>query len=110
MSYDIDILTEDVDGNKFTVEVVSGHTWNLAPMWRKALPSIKSSVYELDGRKCLDVMGQIISGHGDALEKPDEYKALNPPNGWGDYKGFLEVYTRFMELCIKHPSGTIRIS
>jgi hypothetical protein len=33
---------------------------------------------------------------------------LDPPNGWGDYDGFLEILTRFTELCWQHPAGTLR--
>jgi hypothetical protein len=36
MSWGVDIVIDHADGYTTTVEVVSGHTYNLTPMWRKA--------------------------------------------------------------------------
>jgi hypothetical protein len=45
-----------------------------------------------------------------ALEsEPDAYRALNPPNGWGDYDSFLAMLIEFVGKCREY-SGVVRIS
>lgn len=107
MSFGLDIVTRDIDGNEHWIEVVDGHTYNLAPMWRKALPFINST-RDLDGRKCGDILPELDSGLLDAVRNSAEYRELNPSNGWGDYEGFWEIFTKFVSLCHKYPSGVIR--
>lgn len=110
MSFGLDIITHDADGNELVVEVVDGHTYNLAPMWRKALPDVlgDGSTSKLDGWNCGNLLSHLRAGVVDAVEHDDEYRALDPENGWGDFNGFVEIFSRFWRLCAKHPSGTVR--
>jgi len=107
MSFGLDIVTEDVDGNEHWVEVVCGHTYNLSPMWRKALPFIEST-RDLDGKKCADILTALDVGLLDATKNANAYRALNPDNGWGDYEGFYQIFTKFVSLCNQYPSGVVR--
>lgn len=106
MSWGLDIVTKDADGNDLWVEIVSGHTGNLSPMWREALPFFQVSK-DLDGLKCEDILLELQIGVADATLNEEKYRALNPSNGWGDYEGFYEILTKTFELCRKHPSGTL---
>ncbi|PSS42922.1 hypothetical protein C6401_15305 [Arthrobacter woluwensis] len=106
MSFDLDIETCDTDGNLVLVPIVDSHTYNLAPMWVKALPIKKTS--DLDGWKCAEHLPDLEAGLLDAVRNADQYRAMEPSNGWGDYDGFLETLIRFVSLAFKHPSGTVR--
>jgi hypothetical protein len=107
MSFGLDIVTHDVDGNEHWIEVVDGHTYNLSPMWRKALPFLESTS-DLDGRTCAGLLNDLDAGLLDATKNSDAYRALNPDNGWGDYEGFYEIFTKFVRLCNQYPSGVVR--
>jgi hypothetical protein len=107
MSFGLDIETKDVDGNAVWIDVVDGHTYNLAPMWRKALPMIEST-RDLDGRKCADLLTALDAGLLDATKNASAYEALDPTNGWGDYEGFYRIFTKFVRLCNQYPSGVVR--
>lgn len=109
MSFDLDIITTDVDGNTIVHEVVCGHTYNLAPMWRKALPALNTT-RDLDGRRCSDLLPELTAGLHDMIAKTQEYRELEPSNNWGDYPGFFEIFVRFREMCALYPSGVVEWS
>jgi hypothetical protein len=108
MSFGLDIVTIDRDGNEHWVEVVCGHTYNLTPMWAEALPTLMESSRDLDGRKCADLLEALDAGLLDAVKNASKYRKLNPSNGWGDYEGFLEIFIKFVGLCNQYPSGIVR--
>lgn len=103
MSFGLDI--EKLDGE--WIEVVDGHTYNLAPMWRKALPHViqGGSTSALSGWTCSTLQPHLDKGLLDVVKNRDQYEELNPESGWGDYEGFFEIYSRFVHLCSKHPTG-----
>lgn len=39
--------------------------------------------------------------------KYDELKKLNPPNGWGDIDGLIEVTQDFLKACMEYPNAII---
>lgn len=106
MSWSLDIRTRDLDNNDVWVEVVDGHTYNLTPMWRKALSCIDDT-RDFDGKRCEDLILDLQIGICDFELHPEEYEKLNPSNGWGDFKGFAMIFHRFYELCRKYPSGEL---
>ena len=107
MSFGLDIVTWDIDGNEHWIDVVDGHTYNLSPMWKKALPFLEST-RDLDGKKCDDILVSLDIGLLDATKHASEYRKLNPSNGWGDYEGFYEIFTKFVRLCNQYQSGIVR--
>lgn len=109
MSFDLDIVTLDVDGNSVVHEVVCGHTYNLTPMWYKALPFL-SSTRDLHGRTCASLYPDLTYGLHHIIDHTEEYRALNPDNGWGDFPGFFEIFVRFREMCGLYPSGSVEWS
>jgi hypothetical protein len=108
MSWGADIIIKHEDGYSTNVEVVDGHTYNLTPMWRKA--GIFDYSHDLQGRNAGELAPILAAGLIDALSHSDDYRELNPSNGWGDYDGFVEILTRFTRLAYEHPTGTIEWS
>ncbi len=109
MSWGVDIVVDHADGYSTTVEVVDGHTYNLTPMWRKAgLATDNEGTRALDGKTTAHIAPLALQGLIDAWRNEAEYRELDPPNGWGDYDGFLEILTRLTRLCHQHPTGVLR--
>ena len=109
MSFGLDIVIDAHTEDEEWVEVVDGHTYNLAPMWKKALPRLlaSGSTSDLNGKPCEDVLPHLLEGLQDAVLNEPDYRALEPSNGWGDYEGFLLIYRRFTRLCHENPRGVI---
>jgi chromosome segregation ATPase len=38
---------------------------------------------------------------------PDKYKAYNPPNGWGNYEGFVSFCNSVLQKCREYPDAII---
>lgn len=87
-------------------EVEVNITYNLSPMLRKA-----------GFRGWSDLVGMAAPAAGDHLigvldhmrEDPWRWRAMNPPNGWGDYDACLQGRLRdFAEKCLEaNPSDRI---
>ena len=108
MSWGVDIEIDHGDGYTTIVEVVDGHTYNLTPMWRKAGLADETGTRALDGKSCVDIGPRAAEALVDAWRNEAEYRELDPPNGWGDYDGFVEILTRLTRLCLQHPRGVLR--
>lgn len=39
--------------------------------------------------------------------RPEHYKALNPPNGWGSYEGLVEVLEDLLNNCRGTPGAQV---
>jgi len=105
MSFGLDVRVDHPDGYSSMFEVVDGHTYNLAPMWCKALGI--NSTSDLGGMKCADLSEGLKTALVDIARNRREYEALNPANGWGDYDGFREIFTRFAFTVWEHPTGVV---
>jgi len=108
MSWGVDIVVEHGDGYRTVIDVVDGHTYNLNRMWRWS--GACRYPRDFDGRRCDELAPVLAAALADALAHPDDYRAMNPPNGWGDYEGFVEILGRFAELTSLHPRGVVRWS
>lgn len=62
----------------------------------------------------LDYAYQLIELLQTGLEKlkenPMYYKQFNPPNGWGDYDGFVEFVEDYLRACKKYPTASVYTS
>lgn len=38
---------------------------------------------------------------------PEKYKAFNPPNGWGDYEGFVRFVSGYLDACYENPDAYV---
>ena len=55
--------------------------------------------------------GQLIpileKGLKELTKHPVKYKRLNPPNGWGDYEGFVEFVKNYLQACRENPDAMV---
>ena len=107
MSWGLYIEVPDKDLHDPYVHIVSGCTYNLTPMWAKAIPFLQVT-QDFDGLEARHVLPDLLVGMSDIIQNMDAYKALNPDNGWGDFDGFFTVYTSVLKTCAEYPGGILR--
>lgn len=58
--------------------------------------------------------GELVSILEEGLEKlkrdPEEYRAMNPSNGWGTYELLVTCVTEYLEACKSHPDAEVSVS
>ena len=56
---------------------------------------------------------QLIQPLQDGLNRligdPVKYKAFNPPNGWGDYHGFVRFVAAYLDACRAYPEAEVAV-
>lgn len=88
-------------------EVDLNVTHNLSPMWREA--GIRDALYESNGQPARAIGPLLRIGLVKMLRNPDKYRAMNPPNGWGDYDGAIEFLTKAALACADYPDAPVRV-
>jgi hypothetical protein len=86
-------------------------THNLAPMAREA--GIWKELWapeEAGILTAIQLIGPLQRGLALLRSDPERFRTLNPPNGWGDYEGFVVWVERYLEACRENPDAEIRIS
>jgi len=105
VSYDI-WLSIDTGIEERSVVDVGNYTSNVAGMWTKALGY---SLSKLENEKANDCIKDLRKAIADMEDKPNEYKEMNPSNGWGDYEGALSYLRKLLDACVKNPKCKIKI-
>jgi hypothetical protein len=104
MSYDVYLTpTEDSDGEELFWR---NYTSNCAPMWRAA----GADLADMDGKpasQCGSVIGLAVQV---MKNEPARFKAMNPPNGWGDYDSCIEFLAAIADACERDPEATVQVS
>jgi hypothetical protein len=44
------------------------------------------------------------------IRDPEHFKQLNPPNGWGDYEGFVGFVSDYLRACKENPEAEVHVS
>lgn len=88
------------------IEVFDGHTYNLTPMWR--LAGVFNASRDLDGQTARSILTRAVEGLSRAVQFPEQFRSLNPENGWGDYEGFVEMLTLLAIRCAENPNAKAR--
>lgn len=106
MSWDI-YITKIIDGKEVELAECGNYTYNVTPMYMKAMGLTLS---ELDRHNCKEVAEILKKGIKEMEKNPEEYKTLNPENGWGDYKGALNYLKTILKECRKWPSCMLMVT
>jgi hypothetical protein len=106
MSYDV--WLEIDTGGKYPARVSETYspTYNLGPMFQLALGL---GLRELTGASALVALPILRNAIAAMESGPERFKALNPPNGWGNYEVALEFLKLFLADCEQHPKATVHI-
>lgn len=111
MSYDIALyLKVDTGGSEpvdYCAADIGNYTANVSGMWTDALGY---RLADLKGRTAGDCTDDLRRAVADMQNRPDHYRAMNPPNGWGDYEGALAYLRQLHDACCAHPKATVHIS
>jgi len=83
-------------------------THNVSPMWHKA--GIYNELYNSDKSKIKGITGLLKMGLAKMKTDPEEYKKLNPPNGWGNYEHAIEFLEEVIKGCKEYPEAYVGIS
>ncbi|MFE9372275.1 hypothetical protein ACFYM2_21245 [Streptomyces sp. NPDC006711] len=111
MSYDISLyMTVDTGGPEpaeFRPADIGNYTSNVSPMWTKALGHRLADLADAYAGDSFPALQRAVA----AMEaEPDEYRAMNPKNGWGDYDGALNYLRALRDACAAYPKARIYIS
>lgn len=107
MSHDIWLTIDTGAEEPACVADVGNYTSNVSGMWARALGE---RLKEFDGRNADESVGALDVGIAAMRANPDEYRAMNPANGWGCYEGAVEYLVGLRAACARHPKTTIRVS
>jgi hypothetical protein len=96
---------------EYTVFEWDGMTHNLSGMASEA--GIYDVVWTPD-KVGIKTAGELVVPLSLALSQlqsdPARFKAFNPKNGWGDYAGFVDFISAYLNACREYPDATIRAS
>ena len=106
MSWDIDLYARTECGQLVHVDEAN-YTYNVAPMFFNALGG--DGIRQFAGMKAVDAIPILNRGIRKMKENPGRYRAMNPPNGWGDYEGALELLEWMLRKCEQYPSIEITV-
>jgi hypothetical protein len=111
VSYDIALYLQVDTGGPEPIDYcaadIGNYTSNVSGMWTEALGH---RLADLHGRTAGDSITSLRNAIADMETRPDHYRAMNPPNGWGDYEGALDYLRQLHTACCAHPKADIHIS
>jgi len=116
---------EDIGGDKMSLDFyLQYHLDNndVEVFWKNITHNLntmadKAGIYkalwrpeEIGAKKAKDVIKLLERGLKELKSRPEYFKKFNPPNGWGDYEGFLKFVESCLEACKKYPNAEIYVS
>lgn len=114
MSYDTYVHGPCCETCNHSVSVdVGNYTYNVGPMFFKALSFAAKKemgfcdLDDMSVKKGPPILKRALKH---MQSNPDEYRPLNPENGWGNYPGAMQYLKSLIEACISQPKGTIEVS
>ena len=81
------------------------YTWNTGPMFFKA--SGGTNLSNLNGLEARDAARVLDAALVEMTAHADEYRAMNPANGWGDFDTFREWLQKILEACREMPDAVL---
>lgn len=84
-------------------------THNLGPM--ADLAGIYEVIWrpnELGVTHTGEIISELEAGLSNLRSNPNEYRELNPANGWGSYEVLVESVDKYLQACKQYHHATIR--
>ena len=104
MGYSIYLEIDTGAGNMAQCGEIGGMTYNVSPMYVKAVGNTLSSFNGMDASESIPAL---VAGVAAMESDPEAYRAMNPPNGWGDYEVALDYLRKLLKACQDHPLARI---
>lgn len=85
-------------------------THNLGKMANAA--GIYNALWRPDenGIECAwQLVAPLTAGLNRLRSNPEQFKAFNPPNGWGDYDSLVSFVETYLDACKSNPIATVRV-
>lgn len=110
MSYDVYVyFPAAIDPEAEAVAWEGNYTSNVSRMWRMALGHNLGTL--IDTLLFASTVQPILAEGIERMRaNPDEYRALNPENGWGNYEGALAFLEGIERACRNYPTARVRAS
>lgn len=106
MSYDVDMVSADLDGHRVVV-YESNITYNLRPMMVAAgLEGGPKALHGKTGREVSDLLYAVWS---ELRRDPVTYSKLDAPNGWGLYKHLVPWIKAWYLASRTYPSAIVKV-
>lgn len=105
VSYDIDLVIDTGGPEPHSIDICWNYTSNCAPMWRAAGVDLA----EFDGQPVKHCIEPLLSGINAMRRDPARFRAMNPPNGWGDYDTLLQALMALLRHFRAHPKATVEV-
>ena len=105
MSLDLDLLLDACKHCGRSSERISFNcTYNCADMWFRVFPEDEKMVpiEGMTGKQSYPILKFVCDA---LLANPEAFEVLNPPNGYGSYKGFFEFISDMLIAAHKHPDA-----
>lgn len=78
------------------------YTYNVSPMWYKIYPDDKGMIY-IDGMTGREAYEKLNHARDRLINNKDEFKKLEPANGWGTYEGFIDLLSKAIYFSTEYP-------
>jgi hypothetical protein len=65
---------------------------------------------EIEVTKARELIEPLARGLDALRIDPGHFKALNPPNGWGNYDGLVRFVSAYLDACKRYPEATVSVS
>lgn len=105
MSYDIYLYVDGGAGNGVCA-FDRNYTSNVAPMWREA----GADLAQMDGMPAWRAIDCLTAAVEMMRAYPDDYRKMEPDNGWGSYDGCLQLLSEIKDACEKYPKAWLSVS
>jgi hypothetical protein len=109
MSYTVGLVINTGSPDGLTEVLNCGnYTYNISPMYRLAFRNNEglNTINKIQASNAYPILTSAISN---MIAFPEDYKKLNPGNGWGNYEGALDFLQRIQLACEVHPFCTVSI-
>jgi hypothetical protein len=106
VSYDISLSPYRMGDTTVRPVLDWNYTYNIRPMTEKAGLRSLTDLHNLLASEALPIIASVI----EAMEAdPEDFRALNPANGWGDYDTLLERLHDLRDELATHPAAIVSV-
>jgi hypothetical protein len=114
MSWDVYLYRKEREERDSDINV-GNYTSNCAQMFASAISGVTNrrpnirEFSDLSGLKTQDAFTILADVINIMIKNPDYFEKMNPENGWGSYRTYLNFLIDFLLACAHNPDWTVDI-